>query len=98
MEARYVTCLVARVNDHATRGTKSILRYGWSLKDLANDTAGTFVENSKKVGRTAIRLGGMVESLRLMTFEITDRLPGKPPCFCFFDVRIAAACSNGHRL
>ena len=55
VEARYVTCLVALVDDHPTRGTKSILRYGWSLQDLANDTAGTFVENSKNVGRTATR-------------------------------------------
>lgn len=77
VEARYVTCLVALVDDHPTRGTKSILRFGWSLQDLANDTAGTFVENSKNIGRTATRLGGMVESLRLITFEITSPLPGR---------------------
>jgi hypothetical protein len=77
VEARHVTCLVALVDDHPTRGTKSILRYGWSLQDLANDTAGTFVENSRKVGHTATRLGGMVASLRLITFEITGPLPGR---------------------
>ena len=77
VEAQYVTCLVALVDDHPTRGSKSILRYGWSLQDLASDTAGAFVENSKKVERTATRFGGMVASLRLITFEITGPLPGR---------------------
>jgi hypothetical protein len=77
VEARNVTCLVALVDDHPTRGTKSILRYGWSLQDLANDTAGAFVENSKNVGRTATRVAGMVASLRLITFEITGLPPGR---------------------
>ena len=69
VQATSVTCLVALVDDHPTRGTKSILRYGWSLQDLASDTAGTFVENSKNVVRTAIRFGEMVASFRLVTLE-----------------------------
>ncbi len=90
VEARYVTCLVALVDDHPTRGSKSILRYGWSLRDLANDTAGTFVENSKNVGRTATRLGEMVASVRLITFEITGPLPGRH--------RVSVSSTSGLRL
>ncbi len=77
VQARSVTCLVALVDDHPTRGTKSILRYGWSLQDLASDTAGTFVENTKRVARTAARFGEMVASFRLVTLEIAGLPPGR---------------------
>ena len=90
VEPRYVTCFVALVDDHPTRGTKSLLRYGWSLQDLAHDTAGTFVENSKNAGRTATRLGGMVASLRLVTFEITGPPPGRH--------RVSVSSTSGLRL
>lgn len=77
MQAHSVACLVALVDDHPTRGTKSILRYGWSLQDLASDTAGTFVENSKKVARTASQFGEMVASFRLVTLETAELPPGR---------------------
>ena len=73
-----------------TRGTKSLLRYGWSLQDLANDTAGVFVENSKKLARTATRLSQLITSLRLVTFEIADLRPGR--------YRVSASSTSGLRL
>jgi hypothetical protein len=90
MQAHSVACLVALVDDHPTRGTKSILRYGWSLQDLASDTAGTFVENTKRVARTAARLGEMVVSFRLVTLESAELPPGRH--------RIAVAGPSGMRL
>jgi hypothetical protein len=72
-----VSCLIALVDDHPTRGTKSILRYGWSLQDLANDAAGTFVENTKKVARTATRIGEMVAPFRLVALETVKLPPGR---------------------
>jgi hypothetical protein len=77
VQAQSAVCLVALVDDHPTRGTKSILRYGWSLQDLANDTAGAFIENSRKVPRTATRLAKMIASFRLVTFEIRGLSPGR---------------------
>ncbi|SRR6266404_7030103 len=77
MQTHSVACLVALVDDHPTRGTKSILRYGWSLQELASDSAGTFVENSKKVARTATRFGEMVASFRLVTLESAELPPGR---------------------
>jgi hypothetical protein len=90
MQTHSVACLVALVGDHPTRGTKSILRYGWSLQDLASDSAGTFVENSKKVARTPTRLGEMVASFHLVTLEtaelprdaITSRSPRRRASTC----------------
>lgn len=77
MQGRSVSCLIALVDDHPTRGTKSILRYGWSLQDLASDTAGTFVENSKKVVRTANRFGEVAASFRLVTLEAVELPAGR---------------------
>lgn len=90
VQAHHVTCFIALVDRHPTRGTKAILRYGWSLQDLANDTAGAFVENSKKLARTATRLSQLATSLRLVTFEIAT-LPPPLSCFCFLDFGIASA-------
>jgi hypothetical protein len=77
VQARSVSCLTALVDDHPTRGTKSIHRYGWSLQDLASDTAGAFVENSKKVVCPATRFGEMAASFRLVTLETVELPAGR---------------------
>jgi hypothetical protein len=90
VQARSVSCLTALVDDHRTRGTRSILRYGWSLQDLASDTAGAFVENSKKVVRPATRFGEMAASFRLVTLETVELPAGRH--------RISVAGPSGVRL
>jgi hypothetical protein len=90
VQARSVVCLVALVDDHPTRGTKSMLRYGWSLQDLANDTAGTFIENSRKLPRTATRFAERIASFRLVTFEVTGLSSGRH--------RVSVSSRSGLRL
>jgi hypothetical protein len=96
VQARSVVCLVALVDDHPTRGTKSMLRYGWSLQDLANDTAGTFIENSRKLPRTATRFADkdcIVSPCHVRSHGLIFRTPSR---FGFFTLRVAAACPKGH--
>ncbi len=90
VQAQHVTCFIALVDHHPTRGTKAILRYGWGLQDLANDTAGVFVENSRKVVGTSARLNQLISSLRLVTFEIANLPPGR--------YRVSASSTSGLRL
>jgi hypothetical protein len=44
---------------------------------LANDAAGTFVENTKKVARTATRIGETVAPFRLVALETVKLPPGR---------------------
>ena len=90
VQGRSVSCLTALVDDHPTRGTKSILRYGWELQDLASDTAGAFVENSKRVERTATRFGEVAASFRLVTLQTVELPAGRQ--------RISVAGPSGIRL
>lgn len=75
-QSQHIVCFAALLADHPLRGTKSILRYGWSLRELAGDTAGAFFENQKpeKVVREVAK---KVRSLQLLTFEMTFPKPGR---------------------
>jgi len=75
-ESYQVAFFATLVADHSLRGTKSILRYGWNLRELASDTAGTFLENPKTQLATR-RLTESVRHLRLIAFEMPSRQSGR---------------------
>jgi hypothetical protein len=75
-ESHHIACFAALIADHSLRGTKSILRYGWNLQELTGDTAGIFLENQKTLKATR-RLNESVRGLRLITFEMPFRGPGR---------------------
>lgn len=75
-ESNRIAFFAALVADHSLRGAKSILRYGWNLRELTDDTAGVFLENPKTP--QAIRqLAESVRGLRLITFELPSGQPGR---------------------
>jgi len=75
-ESHQVAFFAALIADHSLRGTKSILRYGWKLQDLAGDAAGIFLENQKTRKATRCVSNG-VEGLRLIVFETPSRPSGR---------------------
>jgi len=75
-ESNHIACFASLVADHSLRGAKSILRYGWNLRKLTGDTAGIFLEN-QKTPKASRRLRESVGGLRLITFEIPFRGPGR---------------------
>jgi hypothetical protein len=75
-ESNHVAVFAALIADHSLRGAKSILRYGWNLMELTSDTAGIFLENQKTPKATR-RLGESVGGLRLISFEMPSRQPGR---------------------
>src|SRR5262249_16352069 len=46
-ESNHIAFFTALVAGHSLRGTKSILLYGWNLRELTSDTAGIFLENDQ---------------------------------------------------
>jgi len=88
-ESNQIAIFAALVADHSLRGTKSILRYGWNLRELADDTAGIFLENEKTPKATR-RLSGSIRALRLISFELPSLQPGR--------YKISASERQGKRL
>jgi len=68
-ESNQIAFFAALVADHSLHGTKSILRYGWYLRELTSDAAGIFLEN-QKTPKAAQRLSKGIRGLRLVTFEM----------------------------
>jgi len=75
-ESNQIAFCAALVADHSLRGTKSILRYGWNLREFVGDTAGIFLENPKTQNATR-RLSESVRRLRLIIFEIPFHRSGR---------------------
>jgi hypothetical protein len=75
-ESNQIAFCAALVADHGLRGTKSVLQYGWSLRELTSDTVGIFLENQKTPKATR-RLGEGVQRLGLVTFEMPSRQSGR---------------------
>jgi hypothetical protein len=75
-ESYHIGFFSALVANHSLRGTKSILRYGWNLRELAGDTAGLFVEN-QKTSKTTRQLSENIRRLRLVTFEMSRPQSGR---------------------
>ena len=67
-ESTQIALCVALVADHTLRGTKSLLRYGWNLRELTDDNAGIFLENLK-TPKAKRRVIDSVQELRLVFFE-----------------------------
>jgi len=75
-ESNQVAFFAALVADHSLRGAKSILRFGWNLQELTNDTGGIFLENPK-TANAVHRLEDTVGRLRVITFEMPSGLSGR---------------------
>jgi len=88
-ESFQVSFSAALVADHSLRGTKSILRYGWNLRDLASDTAGIFLENQEPSNEIR-QLSESVQDLRLIAFEM--------PTMHLRHSRVSVSVRRGKRL
>jgi len=88
-ESNQIAVFAALVADHSLRGTKSILRYGWNLRELATDTPGKFVENEKTPKATR-QLSESVRGLCLVTFEMPSRQRGR--------YKVSVSARRGKRL
>jgi hypothetical protein len=88
-ESNQIAFCAALVADHSLRGTKSILRYGWNLRDLTGETTGIFLENPKTPKATR-RLIESVQALRLVVFDLSSVLSGR--------YRISVLTRRGKRL
>lgn len=75
-ESNQIAFFAALVADHSLRGTKSILRYGWNLRELSSDTTGVFIEN-QKTPKAIRKLSESVRGLRLIAFEMPSRPSGR---------------------
>jgi hypothetical protein len=75
-ESNQIAFFAALVADHSLRGTKSILRYGWNLQELASDAVGTFIEN-QKAPKVARRFTENIQKLRLIQFDMPSRQSGR---------------------
>jgi len=75
-ESNQIAFFAALAADHSLRGTKSILRYGWNLRELSSDTTGVFLEN-EKTPKAIRQLSESVRGLRLIAFEMPSRLRGR---------------------
>jgi hypothetical protein len=88
-ESNQIAFFAALVADHSLHGTKSILRYGWYLRELTSDTAGIFLEN-KKTPKATQRLSESVKGLRLIAFDLPPHQPGR--------YKISVSARRGRRL
>jgi len=88
-ESNRIAFSVALVADHSLRGAKSILRYGWNLRELSSDTTGVFLEN-QKAPRATRQLSETVLGLRLIVFAMASRQPGR--------YKVSVSAQQGKRL
>jgi len=89
VESHQIAFFAALIADHSLRGAKSILRYGWNLRELSGDTTGVFLENQKTPKATQ-RLSETVQGLRLVAFEMSARQPGR--------YKVSVSAQRGKRL
>jgi len=88
-ESNQIAFFAALVADHSLHGPKSILRYGWHLRELTSDAAGIFLENQKTPKATQ-RLSEGVRGLRLITFDVPSHEAGR--------YKISVSVRRGKRL
>ena len=75
-EANHVACFVLLSADRSHRGPRSMLSHGWWMRELADDTAGIFLENEKTPKATAKVLAN-IGALRLLAFKMDYKKPGR---------------------
>jgi hypothetical protein len=89
VESNQIAFSAALVAGHSLRGARSILHYGWNLRDLTTDTVGIFLENQKTLKATR-GLSESVRGLSLVAFEMPSRQPGR--------YKVAVSARRGKRL
>jgi hypothetical protein len=75
-EANHVACFVLLVADRSHRGPKSMLSHGWFMRELADETAGIFLENEKTAKATE-KVSENIRALRLVIFEMDYKEAGR---------------------
>jgi hypothetical protein len=89
VESNQIAFFAALVANHSLRGAKSILRYGWNLRELASDSVGAFLEN-QKAPKADRQLSESIQGLRLVAFEMPSMQAGH--------YRISVSVRRGKRL
>lgn len=89
VEANQIAFFATLVANHSLRGARSILRYGWNLRELAGDAVGAFLEN-QKAPEANRRLSESIQGLRLVAFEMPSMQSGH--------YRISVSVRRGKRL
>ena len=68
-EARHVTVFTLLLGDRSHRGPRSMLSHGWWMRELADETAGIFLENEKSP-KALSKVTENIRALRLITFHM----------------------------
>lgn len=75
-EANHVACFVLLVADRSHRGPRSMLSHGWWMRELADETAGIFLEN-EKTAKAMEKVSENIRALRLVIFEMDYKESGR---------------------
>ncbi len=75
-QAEHVTVFTLLLADHSHRGPRSMLIHGWWMRELADETAGIFLENEKSPKALRQVTEGL-GALRLLTFSMDYRSRGR---------------------
>ena len=75
-QGRHVTVLTLLLADRSHRGPKSMLSHGWLMRELADETAGIFLENPKSP-KALRRVTESVPALRLVSFRMDFKEGGR---------------------
>ena len=75
-EANHIACFVLLSADRSHRGPRAMLSHGWWMRELADDTAGIFLENEKSP-RAIAKVLANIHSLRLLAFKMDYKNPGR---------------------
>ena len=75
-QARHVTVFTLLLADRSHRGPRSMLSHGWWMRELADETAGIFLEN-EKLPRALERVTESVRAIRLITFRMDFKEIGR---------------------
>jgi hypothetical protein len=75
-ESNQIAFFAALIADHSVRGAKSLLRYGWNLRELTSDTAGIFLEN-EKTRKATRQLTEAIKALCLISFKLSSLPSGR---------------------
>ena len=68
-QARHVTVFTLLLADRSHRGPRSMLSHGWWMRELADETAGIFLENEKSP-KALERVTESIRAIRLITFHM----------------------------
>ena len=75
-QARHVTVFTLLLADRSHRGAHAMLSHGWWMRELADETAGVFLENEESP-KALRRVTESVRAIRLITFRMDFKEIGR---------------------